>query len=275
VDSLPPPSRESRPITFLTAAFWTLLVAVLLQVAMGVIDDAHPGASVDIVTIAACRLFAYSLVLFAILRVHEPESSIRRLLALRRPPLVMIPLAALVGAGLAPGAMWLNDVFAKRFPEPQADVDSYERIFAMPTMGKKIALVVALVVVMPVCDELFFRGALFTPLKRGRRAETVILATAAYETLLFGATAREIASFMAIALVLSWIRAASGSVIPSMTARIAFFAAEVVPLLLVGDASFSRNVVLGGLAIATASLAGIAAVGKRSERALEARHEDG
>jgi len=80
--------------------------------------------------------------------------------------------------------MWLDGVFSKRFPPSQAELEAYERIFDAPTPGKKIALLLALVVVMPVCDELFFRGALFTPLKRGRRAESVILATAAYDTLL-------------------------------------------------------------------------------------------
>jgi membrane protease YdiL (CAAX protease family) len=274
VESTPPEPHE-RPLSFLAAAFWTLLVAIFLGVMIGIIDAARPGAMVDVVTVATCKLLAYSVVLFGILRVHEPESSIRHLLALRRPPAILVVLGAVVGAGLSPAAMWLDGMFAKRFPPTSSELEAYERILDAPTPGKKIALLVALVVVMPVCDELFFRGALFTPLKRGRRAESVILATAAYDTLLGGASAREIASILATALAISWIRAVSGSVFPSMAARVVFFGVQVVPLVLVREPKITGTMALAGVALAAVSLAGIGAVGKRSSRVLDARLEDG
>jgi membrane protease YdiL (CAAX protease family) len=275
VDSSPPTESPERPLSFLAAAFWTLAVAILFGLMIAVIDAAHPGASVDAVSVATCKLLAYSVVLFAILRVHEPQSSIRQVLALRRPPVIMVILASVVGAGLAPAAMWVDNAFAGRFPPTPAELEAYERIFDAPTPGKKIALLLALVVVLPICDELFFRGALFTPLKRGRRAESVILATAAYDTLLGGASPREIASMLATALAIAWIRAVTGSVVPSIAARVVFFGVQVVPLVLVREPKFSGLVAIGGAALAAVSLAGIAAVGKRSARVLDARLQDG
>jgi membrane protease YdiL (CAAX protease family) len=269
------PDPQERPLSFLAAAFWTLLVAVLLGVMIAVLDAARPGAFVDVVTVATCKLLAYSIVLFALLRVHEPESSIRHVLALRRPPAVLVFLGALVGGGLAPASMWLDGVLSKRFPPSPAELEAYERIFDTPTPGKKIALVLALVVIMPVCDELFFRGALFTPLKRGRRAESVVLATAAYDTLLGGASAREIASILVTALAISWMRAVSGSVFPSIAARIVFFGVQVVPLVVAREPKTTGVVALSGVALAAASLAGFAAVGQRSVRVRDARFEDG
>ena len=130
-------------------------------------------------------------------------------------------------------------------------------------------------VVMPICDELFFRGALFTPLKKGRRAETVILATAAYDTLLAGAPARELFSMLATALAIAWIRSVSGSVFPSIAARIAFFGVQVLPLVLLGSEHIPGGIAAGGFALAVASLAGIAVIGKRSARVLDARLQDG
>ena len=270
-----PPETADRPLSFLAAAAWTLLVAVLLGVMIGIIDGVRPGALIDVVTVATCKLLAYSVVLFALLRVHEPDTSIRKVLALRRPPAIMVLLALFVGAGISPGAMWLDGLFAKRFPASPQDLEAMERIFTTPTLGKKLALVLAVVVVMPICDELFFRGALFTPLKKGRRAETVILAVAAYDTLLAGAPARELFSMLATALALSWIRAVSGSVLPSLAARMAFFAVQVLPLVLLGSDKIPGGIALGGLGLAVASLAGIAAVGKRSARVLDARLQDG
>jgi membrane protease YdiL (CAAX protease family) len=269
------PEPAERQLSFLAAAAWTLCVAILMGVMIAVLDAVHPGAFVDVVTVTACKLLAYSVVLFAILRVHAPEASIRKVLALRRPPAILVLLGAVVGVGLAPGAMWLEGMFARRFPPSAAELESFERVFAAPTMGKKIALLVALIVVMPVCDELFFRGALFTPLKRGRRAESVILATAAYDTLLGGASPHEIASMLATALAIAWIRAVSGSVIPSIAARVAFFGVQVVPLVFAREAKLSGAVALGGAALAALSLVGISAVGKRSALVLGARVEDG
>ena len=274
MDSRPPEAVE-RPLSFLAAAFWTLLVAISFGVMIAIIDAAHPGAFVDVVTVAACKLLAYSVVLFGILRVHEPQSSIRHLLALRRPPALLVGLGAAVGAGLSPAAMWLDGIFAKRYPASPSELETYERIFDAPTIGKKAAVLVALVVVMPVCDELFFRGALFTPLKRGRRAEQVILATAAYDTLLSGASPREIASMLATSLIIAWMRAVSGSVFPSVAARVAFFGVQVVPLVLAREPRFSGPAALGGLALSALSLALIAAIGKRSSLALDARLQDG
>jgi membrane protease YdiL (CAAX protease family) len=268
------PESPARPLSFLLAAFWTLLVAVMVGVMISVIESARPGVIVDVVTVATCKLLAYAVVLFVILRMHEPESSIRRVLAFRRPPAVLVLLGAAVGAGLAPGAMWLDGVLAKRFPASAAELAAYERIFDTPTPGKKIALLAAVVIVMPICDELFFRGALFTPLKRGRRAESVILATAAYDTLLGGAQPREIASILATALAISWIRAVSGSVIPSIAARVVFFGVQVVPVVLARELSLSPLTTLGGVALAALSLAGISAVSKRSARVLACRLED-
>ena len=251
------------------------MVAILLGVMIALIDAVRPGAFVDVVTVATCKLIAYSLVLFAILRVHEPQSSIRQVLALRRPPASMAILGALVGAGLSPGAMWMDGMLARRFPPSPQETEALQRIFDTPTPGKKIALLLALVVVIPIGDELFFRGALFTPLKKGRRVQSVILATAAYDTLLGGASAREIASMLGATLAIAWIRAVSGSVFPSVAARIAFFAVQVVPLVLLHDETLPGLFALGGAALAAASLAGIAAIGKRSPLVLESRLQDG
>lgn len=270
-----PPDATPKPLTFVLAAVWTLLVALTVNVILSLIDVLHPGAVVDVVTVATCKLLAYSVVLFAILRLHEPDSSIRDVLIARRPPVLVVILAAVVGAGLAPAAMWLDDALAVRFPPSQMELDAYARIFDTPTPGKKVALLLALVVVMPVCDELFFRGALFTPLRRGHRTQSVILATAAYDTLLGGAQPREIASILATALALAWIRAVSGSVVPSVVARVAFFAVQVVPIVMFArELSLSPLIAGAGVIAALLGVVGIATMAGRSSRIVDARLED-
>ncbi len=268
-------SAEGKPLSFLLAAVWTLLVGLLVGVAITLTDVAHPGAFVDVVTVALSKVLAYSAILFAILRVHAPESPIRRVLALRRVPVAVVMLALVVGAGLSPASMWLDGVLAKRFPPSVVELEAYARVFDTPSLGKKLALILAVVVVIPVCDELFFRGALFTSLKRGRRAEPVIVATAAYDTLLGGAQPREIASILATVLVLAWIRAATGSVIPSVIARFAFFGVQVTPLVALGhEPAFSPVQRVSGVVLAALSLMAIAWISRSNELVLRARQED-
>lgn len=277
MDSIPPDEgeAEARPLSFVAAALWTLLVAVLMGVAGYVLEAAHPGARFDLVTVTACKLLAYSVVLFAILRVHAPEGSIRQILALRRPPVSLAVLGLAVGAGLSPLAQWVSARIADRFPPTHEETEALSRMFGAETSGKKLALVVSLVVLMPAFDELFFRGALFTSLKRGRRAEAVVLATAAYDVLMGAPGGHELVWLLPTVLAFAWIRAASGSVVPAVLARMAFFGVEVVPMVVRGEPKFSGLVALGGAAVAVLSLLGIAAIGKRSARVVEARIDDG
>jgi hypothetical protein len=57
--------------------------------------------------------------------------------------------------------------------------------------------------------------------------------------------------------------------------RVAFFGVQVVPLVIAREPRVSGTVALAGVSVAALALAGIAAVGKRSTRAREARIEDG
>lgn len=278
MDSIPPEDEpQDRPLSFVAAALWTLLVVLLSGVAIYVLESAHPGARSDLVTITACKLLSYSVVLFAILRVHAPEASIRQVLALRRPPISLAILGIFVGGGLSPIAQWASTKVTERFPPTPEDTRALERMLSTDTSGKKIALVVSLVFLMPVFDELFFRGALFTPLKKGRRAEAVVLATAAYDVLMGagGGPPAQLAWLLPTLLAFAWIRAVTGSVIPALLARMTFFAVEVVPMVIRGEPKFSGLHALAGAALAFVSLAGIAAIGKRSARVLDARLEDG
>lgn len=276
MDSIPPDDEpQDRPLSFVAAALWTLLVALLAGLAGYVLESAHPGAKYDLVTMTACKMLSYSVVFFVILRVHAPEASIRQVLALRRPPVSLALLGAFVGAGLAPIADWASTRISSRFPQSQEDAQTIERLLGTDTTGKKIALVVALVFLMPAFDELFFRGALFTPLKKGRRAEAVVLATAAYDVLMGAPAPAQLVWLLPTVLAFAWIRAVTGSVLPALFARVAFFALQVVPLVIRGEPKFSGVMALGGAAAAVLSLAAIAAIGRRSARVLDARLEDG
>jgi hypothetical protein len=268
----PPPDTSERPLSFLGAAGWTLLAAILFAGTLEGIESVHPGALGDFVTVGAAKVAACSIVLFAILRVHEPETSVRQVLALRRPALVVFFLAVLLGACLAIPATWIEELIALKFPVTPKEAEAVEHLLATP--AKRWVLVVSLTIIMPVCDDLLFRGAIFTLLKRTAKLDTVVFATAALNVLM-APEWRQFPSIFVMLLAASWMRAMTASVVPSIAARITFFALLYAPAALGRDGPpTSKPVVAAALLGAAIALAGIGAVSRRDPRTLDARVDD-
>lgn len=254
MDSIPPSETESRPLSFAFALLYTLLFVAGLLLAVGVADALHPGAITDIVTQTACEVLSLSAVFFMILRVHEPTSSIRQVLALRRASVVAIVLAIVVGALLALPANHIGAILDARDPLPNDQLELLARLHATPTMPKKIGLLVTTVVIGPIFEGLFFHGALFSPLARRKELAVVAVVTSALETLANLDPRRVLILFLA-SLSFGWIRAVTGSVVPSLAARISFYAVIMAPLV------FGRDLPpLGHAVVAVATLLGAAGV---------------
>lgn len=272
-----PPSSsagQGRPLTFLSAALWTVLALFLELFFVGMTEAGRPGAYLDMVSRTACEALAYSLVLFGILRLHEPDTSIRHVLAFRRPTVLAVLLAIAVGVALSLPAEWLDRLLEARFPRPEEEKEAYDRLFSVATLGSRIALVVTVVVLQPVFDELFYRGALFTSLRRTRGAESVVFATAAFEALRSGAP-RSMMILLVASLVLAWIRAATGSIVPSIMARMAYMVVGVTPMLLGRElpSPTAKWIALSAVG-AVGGVCGIALLSRREARMLEARVVD-
>jgi uncharacterized protein len=275
VDSVPPPSQKDRPLSFGTAAIWTLLALFLDLLFLGITEAGREGAFFDLVSRTGCEALAYSIIFFGILRVHEPETSIRHVLALRAPSIIAVILALAIGAALSLPSEWLDQALDLRFPRPLAEKEALDRLLSVATVGKRITLVLTLVVLQPAFDELFFRGALFTPLRRTRSAETVIVATAAFETL-GSLSPRAMITLLAATLVFAWIRGATGSIFPSMLARMAYYGIAIVPIALGREPPKpTKMLLLVSGAVAVLGLFGLSLLSRRDARLLDARLEDG
>lgn len=262
-------------MSFLAAAGWTLAAVLLYALGLSIAEALRAGATNDVVTHAAGRALGYSLTLFIILRIHEPEGSIRQVLALKMPSLLTIPLAIIAGLGLAGPSEWLDKILLARFPYSDQEKETLEKLLGATshdTTPKRVAMIVVMVFVIPIVDELFFRGALFTPLRKRARLEPVVMAVAAYETLSSSPHLRDMLSLFALSLILSWIRGLSGSSIPSILARIAFFAPQLLPIAIGKELPpLSKSMLAGSLGAAVVSLAMIAMLSRG--RALDETSE--
>ncbi|MCW5836163.1 MAG: hypothetical protein KIS78_27430, partial [Labilithrix sp.] len=150
MDSLPPSERKDRPLSFAAAAVWTLLGLFLYVFFLGLTEAARDGAIPDLVSRTACQALAYSVVFFGILRLHEPETSIRHVLALRAPSALAVVLALAVGAAMSLPSEWLGQALDARLPRPPEEQEALDRLLSVATVGKRVTLFVTLVVLQPV-----------------------------------------------------------------------------------------------------------------------------
>jgi membrane protease YdiL (CAAX protease family) len=270
------PSGERRPLSFLAAASWTIGANLALVVAVQLTEAARPGARADLVNVTACYVLTYSLILFTMLRVYEPETRVREVLAVRRCSFFGAALAVVSGASIYPALSWVDDWMSKRFPTPDEERELIDRLMEAGSRGQRAVIVITFVLIMPLVQELFFRGVLYGGLRRGRVSSLAIVGTAVF----FAAANLDPRAFpmlIVLGLLLTWLRSRSGSVIPSTLAHVAFWAVPLAPLVIGRQEVeiYPRTWIIGGAvgALVAALLAG--AIFTRDERALTARIEDG
>lgn len=247
---------SERPLSVMGAAGWALLASLGFQLALGLSEEARPGAATDLVTIGTCNVLGHLLVVVGMLRLHAPSAPLGAFLGLTRPRWSTLPLAALAGAGISPLASWLSHVMEKRYPLSPEETELLEKVFSVETVGKRVAMAVVLVLLMPLCDELFYRGALFSALKRRHTTLAVIVTTATFDTLVGSGSTRALLSSFVLALVLGVLRAKGESIVVSLVAAMAFFGVDVVPIVLGrAEPSYGPTIIAGGVAVALASVA--------------------
>jgi CAAX protease family protein len=242
---------DRRPVSVFAGAGWTVAVSALLMVAVSATEAARPGATADWVNLAGCHLLAHLLVIFAMIRLYDPHGSVRSVLALRPTNPLLVLLAGASGAGLFPMATKLDEWIQTRYPPAQEDPERLAHLFDTSTRSARLTIFVAVVLVIPIAEELFFRGVLFGGMRRARDAAGTVLVTAAFFALRQGEP-RAVPTSLALGLLLGWMRAASGSVLASAAAHVAFFAVGIVPMVLGHDEQefswrFAGAALAGGL----------------------------
>jgi len=264
----PDSQRVDRPLTPLTAALWSVGLWLVENVCVQVTEAARPGALSDIVNLGACQALATSLVVFAMVRVHARETSLRVTLG-------VVPLAPLhfllsiaAGAGLYPLLSTVDDWVLERWPQhppgeaPSLDDTLMAKLLDVHTMGARVALVVAAFVVMPLARELFFRGVVFTELRRSGRLWVAMVASSVF----FAASQfdwRSMPSALVLGLALARLRDRTGSVLGAVAAHLAFWSVAGIPILRgadpAADVTYSPRWIAGGAVIAVLALVAVGA----------------
>jgi membrane protease YdiL (CAAX protease family) len=262
-------------MTALLATGWALGTTFFFYVLIGVLVSLRPGAAEDVVSIFACQAIAYLLGLFLILRVHAPDVGVRAFVGARPTSPLFYPLAVLLGVALEIPANALYNAIEKRWPSETED--TLGKLFLGAGAPKRALIVLVVVALGPMLEEVFFRGALFRPMRRVHPGWTVVLVS----SVLFALAHFQLQMYLPIALVglvLGVTRLASGSILPSMLAHATFNAVPFVAMMVQGqgdaDVPLPPWLVAASSALTLLLLVALHLLGGRTPGALRAREAD-
>ncbi len=227
----PPPDKAVKPMSAFGAAGWTLAATVLFLWLVALTFKLRPSAAGDVVNAFGCQAVAYLVVLFFILRVHAPEVSIRALIGMRRTHAGIYPAAAALGITIGLPANFLYEKIIARFPRPD-DSGGIVQAFQEASSGKRIALGVVIVVLGPLLEEVFFRGALYRPLRTRHGAKIACVLAGLYFGLAHTAEWQSQIPIALVGVAVCGVRQWSGALGPAFAMHAGFNAVGLTQLAL-------------------------------------------
>ncbi len=221
-----------REFTPLAAAGWSTAVVLALALLLGILSGGRSDALPDLVTIGLAMAVVHFGIAFAAVRVHAPEGSLRLIFGVGSPKTLDFCAAIMTGVGIVPFLDWLDALTERRFPQSAADAATSALMFANGTPALRLKIGVVLVLLLPLAQELFFRGLIFSGLSArssGRSLVAVVVSTIAFA--LSSASPRAIPPMVVLGLILGCVRAWSQSVVVSMVAHASYSLISELPLL--------------------------------------------
>ncbi len=228
-----PPGREpliARPMTAVAAAAYAFGTTLLFHLLAALTVTLRPGAASDLVNGFACQLVAYLAGFLVILRVHAPQGSIREILGFRATHPAFYPLGLLLGLALVVPVNSLYDFLESRYPSAPGHEDRLVELLLASSTPKRVVLGLIIVLAGPLLEEVFFRGALLSPLRRAHTLGASVVATAALFALAHDGW-QMWAPIAVVGVALGLMRVASGSLVPSVLLHATFNAVPFYSVL--------------------------------------------
>jgi membrane protease YdiL (CAAX protease family) len=276
-----PPKKPliQRPMTVVMAAAYAFGTTLFFHFLAALTVALRPAAATDLVNGFVCQLVAYLAGFLLILRLHAPEGSIREILGFRRTHVAFYPLGLLLGLALVVPVNSLYDLLERRFPSAPGQEDRLVELLLSSSTPKRVVLGVIIVVAGPLLEEVFFRGALLSPLRRAHPIATSVLVTAG----LFAIAHESWQMWAPIAVVgiaLGLVRVASASLVPSFLLHATFNAVPFYSVLAsanpeqAGKQAASLPAILVSTALAAVIVYATRLVATKTEDAVRAQEND-
>lgn len=221
-----------RPFGVLAASLWCIVSAIAMTVVVATFEGLRPGAASDLVTLTLARVFSVAAIVLAVSRIHAPDVPFPVLLGADPPKGSHVGLALVLGLALCVCLGFVDERLTAAFPRTdEADHALTEKLLAAPSPGRAAFLLVALMVILPLCHELLFRGLVFSGLSRVAKPMDAAVTTALLEILTVGISGsgdvRGLASTIAFAAAATYVRLATKSLYPAIAMHVAYYASVI------------------------------------------------
>lgn len=207
-------------MTAVEATLWAIGSVVALVAVATAIHERWPSLKQDRGANALIQAVVYAALLWLVRFVYFPATRPGIVLGTRPGRWVYYPIAAALGVAIQFPASGLYEAILQRWPAP-ALAEDFAGTFADLPLWKKATAGLGLLVLTPLVEEAFFRGAIFGTLRRRHGALSVGLMT----SVLFALIHFQPQGYLPIAMVgatLAFLRAASGSMWPGFVCHMAF-----------------------------------------------------
>jgi membrane protease YdiL (CAAX protease family) len=257
--------------------FWAVLAVLAAGAALfglrRVFFRLLPSTRTDLVTQVALTAIVLLLTCYGLLRLYAESRPPARALGIRPAPPSITGLALAVGVVLPFAGASLTRLLEARFP-PTGEAEVVRQLLvSTSSLPRAIGLVVCLSIVLPLVNEICFRGALFGALVR-RRALGVALVGAGLGSVLAEPDMRRWPEVLLLGLAASHVRAVSGSLLPALALHVSFgTVATIAALSGVAAGAGTAGTLLSWLALASLGYV-VQLVARSNEDAEEARAED-
>jgi membrane protease YdiL (CAAX protease family) len=232
--------------------------------------------TLDLMTLGAAQALVYLLGVFLMLRIFDAGAPLRQSLGLRPTHAGLGLMGMGLGVCLKLPAESLTNVVERFYPTSEAQLLSRAELFRTDGAFDVMVLLLVLCVAGPLVEELFFRGASYGRLVTSGPRVAAVVSGASF--VMVHADMRHWPALLLVAAVLSYLRLASGSLLPCLGLHVAFNAAGVFALVS-GAASPTRPLEvpvapLFGSWLGAGILLGLSTRLCQNAEALRARAED-
>jgi membrane protease YdiL (CAAX protease family) len=202
------------------AVGWTLLLTCAWFPAALIAHALAPSIQRDLVMAGGVQIIVF-LVVCAFFAARRPGRSFSELFAMRASSVVFILAGVALGVALCAPAEKITVLIHEAFPLPKDVLEERDSLLRPRSLSHGIFLVLVAGLAGPLAEEIFFRGALFTALRPHATNAGTIGTTSLLFTLLHPEP-RHWGPIVALALVLGWVRAQSGSLWPALAVHAGF-----------------------------------------------------
>jgi membrane protease YdiL (CAAX protease family) len=271
-----------------------LLALSVLLFSAQLLASLRPSAARDLVSLGIIDAAVYLFFAALLVGLHGPDvtpagsespasppapGALARAVGARRTHLATVPLSVLLGVAAQVPADSLR-ALVEQF-SPSSELDRLEKAAMLQTESvvQAVMLVFVAACLVPLAEEMFFRGALYGALRRSRHSAVV---TATVTSIGFAVSHLDPRLWLPIVFVaglLGLLRVLTGSLLPCLGLHVGFNSVTVIGAVTgwvssEGGAPVPMAGVALGWLLTAALLVTVAWLAKRSEHAARSRKDD-